>query len=491
MTVPTYASNTRSTDVSANTINITWPSSLASGDMVLLFVGTNQPVLAIGTPSGFTKITEGNQTGNFRGGLFYKIATGSESGTFSLTHNASGGSAVVYCVRYALAGGTAIEAAFSIGSASAASWTAIGINTGANNETLVAFVYSYATVSATPPTGMTARSTNANDAFFDVAQTTAGASGDKVGALGASNAFLAALVGIKQGNTAPTITAGPTTTYAVGSDTRPSNTWGITFTATDAEQAALTYYIRTSATWAAGTQVATGTCTSGTSKVLTGLLYNASGLVEGSQTLYLHIYDGTDHTVSASSFSLTVHGLAPVAVLPGVLATSLTAYAPFVINPKSASPTTLATLLDGKAPAVSVGKRVSPSTAALLAVGFTPTVLAPRLVSPTTLAVLTQMFAPTVHLDKFARPVSSELVTATFAPTIDVTHNALIRPVTAQLPLATFAPIVIAVGLLPRVRIGGGYATQYERTPGGVLVPQRIHGGAPQSSSTLHGGYAV
>ena len=108
-------------------------------------------------------------------------------------------------------------------------------------------------------------------------------------------------------NTAPTITTGPTTTYASGTATTPTVTWGVTFTATDAEQTgadALTYYIRTSSTFGAGTQVATGTCTSGTSKVVTGLTYNAPGVNEGTQTLYLHIYDGALNTVTASSFTL-------------------------------------------------------------------------------------------------------------------------------------------------------------------------------------------
>ena len=108
-------------------------------------------------------------------------------------------------------------------------------------------------------------------------------------------------------NTAPTITSGPTTTYASGTATTPTVTWGVTFTATDAEQTgtdALTYYIRTSSTFGGGTQVATGTCTSGSSKAVTGLAYNAPGVVVGSQTLYLHIYDGALNTVTAGSFTL-------------------------------------------------------------------------------------------------------------------------------------------------------------------------------------------
>ena len=127
-------------------------------------------------------------------------------------------------------------------------------------------------------------------------------------------------------NTAPTITAGPTTTYASGTCTTPTVTWGVTFTATDSEQTgadALTYYIRTSSTFGAGTQVATGTCTSGASKVVTGLAYNASGVVEGTQTLYLHIYDGALNTVTASSFTLVRRFIKSAAGTSGALTGSL------------------------------------------------------------------------------------------------------------------------------------------------------------------------
>lgn len=126
--------------------------------------------------------------------------------------------------------------------------------------------------------------------------------------------------------TPPTITSGPTTTYASGTCTTPTVTWGITFTATDAEQTgsnALTYYIRTSSTFGSGTQVATGTCTSGSSKVVTGLAYNASGVVEGTQTLYLHIYDGALNTVTASSFTLVRRFIKSVAGTGGTLSGAL------------------------------------------------------------------------------------------------------------------------------------------------------------------------
>lgn len=106
-------------------------------------------------------------------------------------------------------------------------------------------------------------------------------------------------------NTAPTITVAPAVSY--GSLTRlgPANTpAAVSFTASDPEQAtadALSYTIRTAAS-GGGTLVGSGTCTSGTSKQHS--IANADpGLVDGSQTLYLRVFDGTMWSAD-SSFTL-------------------------------------------------------------------------------------------------------------------------------------------------------------------------------------------
>ena len=116
------------------------------------------------------------------------------------------------------------------------------------------------------------------------------------------------------GNTAPSFSVQPSATYASLTRTGPSNTWGVTFTATDAEQTganALTYQIRT-ASGGGGTLVSSGTCTSGVSKVITGLAYNASGLADGSNTLYVRVGDGTDN-VDSNSWTLLRDDEAPTA----------------------------------------------------------------------------------------------------------------------------------------------------------------------------------
>ena len=113
-------------------------------------------------------------------------------------------------------------------------------------------------------------------------------------------------------NTAPTITVAPTVSY--GSLTRlgPNNSPAVvSFTATDAEQTGadeLSYTIRT-ATAGGGTLVGSGTCTSGASK--NHNIANAdAGLVDGSQTLYLRVFDGWSYSADLS-FTLLLDTTAP------------------------------------------------------------------------------------------------------------------------------------------------------------------------------------
>lgn len=113
-------------------------------------------------------------------------------------------------------------------------------------------------------------------------------------------------------NTAPTITVAPTVSYGNRTRSGPENTPAVvSFTATDPEETAageLNWGIYT-ATAGGGTQVASGTCTSGVQEQV-NIAYNASGLSEGSNTLYLLVSDGTDD--DEESFTLLVDETAPV-----------------------------------------------------------------------------------------------------------------------------------------------------------------------------------
>lgn len=103
-------------------------------------------------------------------------------------------------------------------------------------------------------------------------------------------------------NTAPSIAVAPTVSY--GSLTRlgPNNSPAIvSFTATDADGDPLTYQIRTAAS-GGGTLVASGNANLG-STTNVNIAYNATGLVEGTNALYLRVHDGTAYSAD-SSFDL-------------------------------------------------------------------------------------------------------------------------------------------------------------------------------------------
>lgn len=97
-------------------------------------------------------------------------------------------------------------------------------------------------------------------------------------------------------NTAPTVVSGPTFSYQNSRfRTGASTTWTVSLRADDAEQTganALTWQLRT-ASGGGGTLVTSGTTTSGQTNNFGSYTYTQTGIVEGSNTLYLRIYDGT------------------------------------------------------------------------------------------------------------------------------------------------------------------------------------------------------
>ncbi len=93
---------------SGNTILRAYPTSLASGDLILLHVFCKYATRTINTPSGFTALgttsggagTDGTaDEGNVKIAVFYKISDGTESGTLSVTF--TGGTGNMSCARMA------------------------------------------------------------------------------------------------------------------------------------------------------------------------------------------------------------------------------------------------------------------------------------------------------------------------------------------------------------------------------------------------------
>lgn len=308
-----YRSRTVNSGLGTGT-TVSRPTGTTDGDYLFMWCRINTNV-NFDTPSGWTKLA-GETSGagiNHAWAIFYKVAS-SEPASWSVTAGSSGYDTSIICV--AISGASGIDVAGTIKYTSgSANFQANSITTTRPNTLVLYFASSthggFADAWASP-SGYTeiaeAASAKPGCVVAYKSYASAGATGTITATHDYSSDGEALLVALFE-NTSPTITSGPTTTYASGVDTRPGSTWGVTFTPDDSEQTgvnALTYYIRTSATWGGGTQVATGSCTADSSKAVTGLAYNAPGLAEGTNTLYLHIYDGDLHTVTASSFTVLV-----------------------------------------------------------------------------------------------------------------------------------------------------------------------------------------
>lgn len=111
-------------------------------------------------------------------------------------------------------------------------------------------------------------------------------------------------------NTAPTISVAPTVSYGTLTRLGPNNTPAVAaFEATDPEETgadALSYEVRTAS--GGGTLVTSGTCTSGVTENV-NIAWDAPSIVEGTQTLYLVIDDGTAST--EESFTLLMDATPP------------------------------------------------------------------------------------------------------------------------------------------------------------------------------------
>ncbi len=97
-------------------------------------------------------------------------------------------------------------------------------------------------------------------------------------------------------NTAPTVVSGPTISYQNSRfRTGPNTTWSFSLRASDAEQTganALSWQLRT-ASGGGGTLITSGTTTSGQTNNYGNFTYNQTGIVEGTNTVYLRVYDGS------------------------------------------------------------------------------------------------------------------------------------------------------------------------------------------------------
>lgn len=78
----------------ATTWNVAYPAGISAGDCLVLFISSNGGAPSATPPTGWTEVfREASTVTNPRGGLYIKIATGSESGTLAVTMTSTTGNA--------------------------------------------------------------------------------------------------------------------------------------------------------------------------------------------------------------------------------------------------------------------------------------------------------------------------------------------------------------------------------------------------------------
>lgn len=106
--------------------------------------------------------------------------------------------------------------------------------------------------------------------------------------------------------------SGLVVSYGAWTRTGPNNTpVSVSFSVADGDNAATGYEIWTGA-GRTGTQVAAGSCTAGT-PVSISIAYNAAGLVDGNQTLYLSVNDGSGNVGDDCSVTFKRDDMSPTA----------------------------------------------------------------------------------------------------------------------------------------------------------------------------------
>jgi hypothetical protein len=137
-------------------------------------------------------------------------------------------------------------------------------------------------------------------------------------------------------------------------------------------------------------------------------------------------------------------GATNTTVTPGVLALTLTTFAPVVSAPRLVTPGVLALTLTTFAPAVTIGTLVTPPVLTLTLTTFAPTVTttANQLVTPPVLALVLTTFAPVVSAPRLVTPGVAALILTTLVPTVTATINQLVTPGVAALILTRYAPTV-------------------------------------------------
>ncbi len=325
-----YRANTTTTISGSTSMTMSVPS-YAVGDVLIAAISANADlagILGITPPSGWTLVQKtDNQTGNLfpTVAMYYHAVSGGEPSTYTWNFsNTSGVGAYGGGWMTSFTGvntSNPIDASGSqnvaVSSGTTTSYSTPIISTTADNEMLVmAFVGNCTNSGATWSTPISTSVITSDvhggcsgGSGFYISQAATGAYGAITSVAPASSYGGAAILALKNANTAPVITGGPTIGYGSYGKTGPNNpNWSITFAVSDGEQSGanqITWYLHTGPN-RTGTLVTQATTWGNGSSYGFTIPYNAPGLSNGSNpSLYLSAYDGYLYSASNPNFTVS------------------------------------------------------------------------------------------------------------------------------------------------------------------------------------------
>lgn len=173
----------------ATTWNVAYPAGITAGDLLVLFISSNGGAASATPPSGFTEVHRETTVTNPRGGLWIKVATGSESGPLAVTMTSTTGHAQI--ARYSGVDTTTPQDATRTivqNTGTTVAHVILPSITTATNGAMLVFVGAWNSSSrtASPPAGATERidfisngGATKSGALDDEIDATAGASGTR------------------------------------------------------------------------------------------------------------------------------------------------------------------------------------------------------------------------------------------------------------------------------------------------------------------------
>lgn len=190
--------------VAATTFNVAYPSGISAGDLLVLHIATNGG--AVTSPSGWTVIHNDTTLSNPKGGMWIKVADGSESGTLAVTTASTTGSASM--LRYTgVDQTTPQDTTATTVSTSALTHIVIPTLTTVTNDTMLVYggAANSSSVTCTGPGGSTERkdyeqesaTSPKSGAIYDEAFPTAGSTGSRTITLSATRANWGAMMALR------------------------------------------------------------------------------------------------------------------------------------------------------------------------------------------------------------------------------------------------------------------------------------------------------